>query len=65
MVYSQSEILQREVYLFERIDNCTDNDETGLPHLKCIVLLRPTTDNIRLLCNELRNPKYGSYYLCK
>lgn len=63
LVYSQSEILMKEVYLFERIDANVRND--GLKHLKCIVFIRPTPENVALLCNELRYPKYGVYYICK
>lgn len=63
MVYSQSEILQKEVYLFERID--IQNPGEGLKHLKCIVFLRPTPENISLLSRELRYPKYGVYFICK
>lgn len=39
MVYTQSEILQKEVYLFERIDSA--NREV-MKHLKAICFLRPT-----------------------
>ncbi|XP_033224580.1 vacuolar protein sorting-associated protein 45 [Belonocnema kinseyi] len=61
LVYSQSEILMKEVYLFERIDAAVRSE--GLKHLKCIVFVRPTKENVALLCNELRNPKYGTYYI--
>jgi vacuolar protein sorting-associated protein 45 len=60
MVYAQSEILQKEVYLFERID--VGGRET-MKHLKAVCFLRPTQGNIGLLCDELRSPKYGQYYL--
>lgn len=64
MVYGQSEIQQKEVFLVERIDSGNQsNNTTGLRYLKCLVLLRPTQQNFELLCNELRNPKYGAYYL--
>lgn len=46
MVYTQSEILQKEVYLFERIDS--PNRET-MKHLKAICFLRPT----KVLLTEL------------
>ena len=39
MVYAQSEVLQKEVYLFERID--TPARET-MKHLKAICFVRPT-----------------------
>ncbi|XP_075213228.1 vacuolar protein sorting 45 isoform X1 [Lycorma delicatula] len=61
MVYSQSEILQKEVYLFERLDS--GGKLEPMKHLKCIAYLRPTKENVALLSNELRNPKYGVYYI--
>lgn len=63
MAFSQSEMMQREVYLFERIDAGRSNER--MKYLKCIVFLRPTKQNIQLLANELKQPKYGSYYICK
>lgn len=64
MVYGQSEIQQKEVFLVERIDSGNQvNGGTALRYLKCLVFLRPTQQNIELLCNELRYPKYGAYYI--
>lgn len=60
MVYAQSEILQKEVYLFERIDS---QGREMMKHLKAICFLRPTKENGECLKSELQNPKYGSYYL--
>lgn len=39
MVYTQSEILQKEVYLFERIDS---PGREPMKHLKAVCFLRPT-----------------------
>lgn len=39
VVYTQSEILQKEVYLFERIDS---QNRDSMKHLKAICFLRPT-----------------------
>ena len=39
MVYAQSEILQKEVYLFERIDG---GGRETMKHLKAVCFLRPT-----------------------
>lgn len=61
MVYSQSEILQKEVFLFERIDSSVN---VSVRHLKCIVFVRPTPDNISALAAELKYPRYNSYYIC-
>eukprot|EP01134_Creolimax_fragrantissima_P003495 CFRG3495T1 len=60
IVYTQSEILQKEVYLVDRLE--TPNRET-MSHLKAMCFLRPTAKNIDLLCRELRCPKYGQYYI--
>lgn len=61
MVYTQSQILQKEVFLFEKID--TPNREV-MGHLKAVCFLRPTIENIHALIAELREPKYGEYHLC-
>lgn len=59
-VYSQSEILEQEVYLVEKLD-----DEKGdqLFHLKAVCFLRPSRDNIARLRRELRDPRFGEYHL--
>ncbi|XP_073423158.1 vacuolar protein sorting-associated protein 45 isoform X2 [Dendrobates tinctorius] len=60
MVYTQSEILQKEVYLFERIDSAS---RESMKHLKAICFLRPTKENVEYLIKELRRPKYSVYFL--
>lgn len=62
MVYAQSEILQKEVFLFELIEN---SGQKVLKNLNAICFLRPTEENIELLERELHEPKYGGYYICK
>lgn len=61
MVFSQSEVLQKEVYLFELLDNPT---REAMMHMKAISFVRPTAENIRELSNEIREPKFGQYHLC-
>lgn len=63
MVFSQSDMLQKEVYIFERIDTARSTER--MKHLKCLVFIRPTRNNIAQLCHELRNPRFGSYFICK
>ena len=63
MAYAQSEILQKEVYLFEQIDK--SGQGPTMKHMKCVVFLRPSQDNIQLLASELKSPRYGVYYICK
>ncbi|XP_077776319.1 vacuolar protein sorting-associated protein 45 isoform X3 [Podarcis muralis] len=60
MVYTQSEILQKEVYLFERIDSA---NRENMKHLKAICFLRPTKENVDYLIQELRRPKYSTYFI--
>jgi len=60
LVYAQSEILQKEVYLIERIDVANREPMT---HLKCVAFLRPTTETIDGVVEELRHPKYSQYDL--
>uniref|UniRef100_A0A8C3CQB6 Vacuolar protein sorting-associated protein 45 n=1 Tax=Cairina moschata TaxID=8855 RepID=A0A8C3CQB6_CAIMO len=60
MVYTQSEILQKEVYLFERIDSF---NREPMKHLKAICFLRPTKENVEYLIQELRRPKYSIYFI--
>lgn len=60
VAYSQSEIASKEVYLFDLLEN---PNRDFIKHLKCLCLIRPTKQNILNLIRELKNPKYGQYYL--
>ncbi|KAJ3331949.1 vacuolar protein sorting-associated protein 45 [Blyttiomyces sp. JEL0837] len=60
MVVTQSQLLAREVYLTDRVENRTRDK---MKHLKCIVFVRPTPESIQSLVEELRDPCYGDYYL--
>jgi vacuolar protein sorting-associated protein 45 len=62
MVYSQSDILQKEVYLFDRLDS---EKRDTMAHVNAVCFVRPTEENFQHLGKELRNPKYGEYHLCK
>ncbi|GAM24344.1 hypothetical protein SAMD00019534_075190 [Acytostelium subglobosum LB1] len=60
MVYSQSDILQKEVFLFEKIDS---GNKEQMPHMKAVYFVRPTQDNFNYICEELSTPKYSDYHL--
>lgn len=60
-VFAQSEIMQKEVYLFERLDSGAPREP--IKHLKCIAFVRPSPENVELLSHELRSPRYGQYYI--
>ncbi|KAK9437731.1 sec1 protein [Metarhizium brunneum] len=57
---TQSSLLNHEVYLIDRLDN---TGREKMRHLRCLCLLRPSSESIQLLIDELRDPKYGEYYL--
>lgn len=60
-VYSQSQVLDQEVYLVERLDGGSRGDQ--LFHLKAVCILRPTRENVARLRIELKNPRFGEYHL--
>lgn len=76
-VYSQSQILSKEVYLVSRIDdmqnpnldsNNNNNHDLHLTeqktsHLKAVIFLRPTEINVGLLLKELTSPRFSEYHL--
>uniref|UniRef100_A0A1I7SZW2 Ras-associating domain-containing protein n=2 Tax=Caenorhabditis tropicalis TaxID=1561998 RepID=A0A1I7SZW2_9PELO len=59
--YAQSEVMQKEVYIFDRIENKTSAD--SIKSLKCVVFVRPTAENIDRLVQELQEPRFNQYYL--
>ena len=34
-----------------------------LTFLKCVVLIKPTTENVTLLSREISDPRFGSYFV--
>lgn len=64
VVYSQSELLQKEVFLVEFVDSISMSKEP-MSHLKAIYFLRPIAENIQLVRRQLATPRFGEYHLCK
>lgn len=75
---TQSNLLAKEVYITDRIDNPSRSVGSSsssyppnskgverLPHLKCICLLRPTDESIEACAREIREGRYGGYWLCR
>jgi hypothetical protein len=60
MVFSQSDIMQHEVFLVERIDA---EQQERMRHMNAICLVRPTNQNFILLTKELKSPKYKEYHI--
>ncbi|KAJ3893754.1 Sec1 family-domain-containing protein [Lentinula edodes] len=57
---TQSTLLSHQVYLTDRIDN---QKRDRMPHLKCVCFLQSSGDSLDALQTELKEPKYGEYYL--
>jgi len=58
--FSRSALLEKDVYLFDRIDRL---GQEKLKHLGGIFFLRANNENIESICKELKNPKFVKYYL--
>ena len=59
MVYSQTQILEQEVYLVEQLGKRHEN----MTHFKAAVFIQPTDTNLDLLVKELKEPKFAEYHL--
>lgn len=55
-------ILQKEVFFIETLDNIP---QEKLTHLKAVFFCRPTEESVSRICQELADPKFASYNLCK
>ncbi|GFZ09905.1 vacuolar protein sorting 45 [Actinidia rufa] len=62
VVYSQSELLQKEVFLVELVDSISKSKEP-MSHLKAVYFLRPTSENIKYMRRQLSSPRFGEYHL--
>ncbi|KNZ52215.1 hypothetical protein VP01_3647g4 [Puccinia sorghi] len=57
---TQSHLLQHEIYL---TDSITNQQRQPIHHLKCICFLRPSSESLKAIQLELRNPRYKEYWL--
>ncbi|CAM6095667.1 unnamed protein product [Calypogeia fissa] len=57
---SQSELLQKEVFLVEKVDAPAREVMT---HLKAVAFLRPTWENIQHLKRHLISPRFGEFHI--
>ncbi|KAJ8531233.1 hypothetical protein K7X08_026667 [Anisodus acutangulus] len=62
VVYSQSELLKKEVFLVELVDSISMSKES-MSHLKAVYFLRPTSENIQHMRCQLAKPRFGEYHL--
>lgn len=59
MVFSQTQILDQEVYLVELLGK----EHEAMGHLKAAVYIQPTDANIDLLIRECRKPQFSEYHV--
>ena len=59
MVYSQTQILEKGVYLVEQLQK----KHEVMNHLKAIIFVQPTEVNINYILNELKEPKFKEYHI--
>lgn len=59
MVYSQSQVLEKEVYLVEKLDA----DHEAMQHLKAVCFVRPTRENVQILNAEFARPRFAEYHV--
>ncbi|KAK7524269.1 vacuolar protein sorting-associated protein 45 [Phyllosticta citriasiana] len=57
---TQSALLNHEVYLTDRLDSDT---REKMRHLRCLCFVRPSPESLQYLIDELREPRYGEYYI--
>ncbi|KAK8813121.1 hypothetical protein WA158_002713 [Blastocystis sp. Blastoise] len=57
VVFTQSQILEKNVCLTEKLGSKHEN----MRHLEAVVYIRATPKNIKLLCEEIKSPKYKAY----
>ena len=57
-------MLEKEVYLFELLENCNPQTSDKAHFVKCIVFIRPTEKNLYSLIRELKHPRFSHYYIC-
>lgn len=58
LVTTQSSLLENEIYLVDKLSN---RSREKMRHLNALLFIRPTSENVQLLVEELRDPRYGSY----
>lgn len=64
LVYTQTELLKHDVVLIEPLNKCVNKPaDDALSILNCVCILRPTSQNIHDLRNELNSPHFNTYYI--
>ncbi|AAS53319.2 AFL053Wp [Eremothecium gossypii ATCC 10895] len=60
VVTTQSELLAREIYMIDRLENA---ERDVMRNLGCVCFVKPTEETIEWLLRELEEPRYGKYQI--
>jgi len=60
LIFSQSKILKKDVYLIERIEA---PGEGKMLHLKAVFFIRPTEENLKAIQREIERARFSEYYI--
>ena len=60
MIYPKNELIIKEIVLIENISKI-ENDKFA--HMNSIYFVRPTSENIQLISNHLKNQLFGEFYI--
>lgn len=64
LVISQSEVLQKDVFLIETIEKLEiPRGSDRLSHLKGLLIIRPSPENLAILKRALEYPKYEKFFI--
>ena len=54
VVYTQSNLYKNDIYLIQKVEEASEK----LSHLKALYFVRPTGENIDLICKEIKDPRF-------
>lgn len=64
LVISQTEVLEKDVFFIETIEKLTiPKGSDRLSHLKAIIIVRPSEENLTQLKRALEYPKYDKFFI--
>ena len=64
---TQSQALDYNVFLTQQLGieiKNNKNKRNNIAHLRAVVFVRPTDENVQYLINHLKDPKHEYYHIC-
>lgn len=63
--WSRSDLLPNSSIVTDPASRLDNLSRERMRHLHCIAFLRPSSDTVQHLIDELREPRYGTYSICE